>query len=327
MTHAPLRHLLSLSLLAALSCGPPPSEGQNNPGGADAGVKVKADGGTPQIGRAPGAPTAVEATAGERSARVRWQAPTDPGNHPVSQYRVVAQPGDRQQLTGAITELTFTALSPGVAYTVVVYAKSAAGEGPASTPSAPVTPTSPSMPRAPASPTNVVAKSAQFGADVSWTAPADSGTSAISRYTVIAAPGGKRSQTFGTTQTRFSDLTDGTRYTFTVIATNSAGDSPESAPSSPVVAGGTVPEAPRAVKAHAVAGYVLVEWDEPESDGGRVVTGYTVTAEPGGATLQSVIRNARFTTLTAGTAYRFTVVATNAKGDGPASAPSAPVTP
>jgi chitinase len=81
----------------------------------------------------------------------------------------------------------------------------------------------------------------------------------------------------------------------------------------------------------AVAGdaQATVTWSAPYSDGGRTLLSYRVTASPGGATLtvtapatSAVVRG-----LTNGTAYTFTVVATNSAGDGPASAASAPVTP
>jgi hypothetical protein len=73
---------------------------------------------------------------------------------------------------------------------------------------------------------------------------------------------------------------------------------------------------------------VAVSWTAPTSDGGAPITAYTVTASPGGATCStSGALSCTVTGLTNGTAYTFTVRATNSIGTGPASSPSAPVTP
>ena len=61
---------------------------------------------------------------------------------------------------------------------------------------------------------------------MSWS-PADNGGSAITKYTATAAPGGASCTTSGTTCT-VSGLTNGTAYTFSVVATNVAGDGPPS---------------------------------------------------------------------------------------------------
>ncbi len=87
------------------------------------------------------------------------------------------------------------------------------------------------------------------------------------------------------------------------------------------------PTAPRGVSGEAGDTSIAVSWLAPSSDGGSAVTGYTVTASRGGshtcitATLACVVNG-----LTSGTAYTFTVKATNALGDSPASEASAPVT-
>ncbi len=89
----------------------------------------------------------------------------------------------------------------------------------------------------------------------------------------------------------------------------------------------TVPGAPTDVSAPKGNGQASVSWTPPASNGGSAITEYTVTASGGqiahttGATKVTVIG------LTNGTAYTFTVTATNAIGTSPASAASTAVIP
>jgi hypothetical protein len=91
--------------------------------------------------------------------------------------------------------------------------------------------------RAPGAPTGVSALAGDSRATVLWTAP-DDGGSPITSYTVTPYVGGvaQGPQTFATADTTevVTGLTNGTTYTFTVIATNAVGSGPESGPSDPV---------------------------------------------------------------------------------------------
>ena len=89
----------------------------------------------------------------------------------------------------------------------------------------------------------------------------------------------------------------------------------------------TAPTAPVSVTAVAGDAAAVVSWSAPESDGGSAITGYTVTARPGGATCQTATTTCTVTGLSNGTAYTVSVIARNEIGPSPASADSAPVTP
>ena len=88
----------------------------------------------------------------------------------------------------------------------------------------------------------------------------------------------------------------------------------------------TVPGAPTSVVATAGNATASVAFVAPSSTGGSVITGYTVTSSPGSITAMGTTSPINVTGLTNGTAYTFTVVATNAVGNSVASAASAAVT-
>ena len=101
----------------------------------------------------------------------------------------------------------------------------------------------------PGAPTSVIASSSSGAATLKWIAPTRMGSSSISGYTVTASDATDSShggQTCSTTTTRsctVTGLTNGDTYTFTVVATNVAGNSLPSDPSN-VVGPGAGPNAP-----------------------------------------------------------------------------------
>src|SRR6478735_10976537 len=152
----------------------------------------------------------------------------------------------------------------------------------------------------------------------------------IKGYTVTATPGGDTCETKSALTCVVRDLVNGTDYTLTVTATNAVGNSATSEPSATVTPA-TVPSAPTGLAADPGDGQVTVSWAAPAT-GGSPITGYTVTATPGGRTcvttadLTCIVQG-----LTNGSPYTFTGTATNAVGPGPTSdmvgaTPAAPPT-
>jgi hypothetical protein len=89
----------------------------------------------------------------------------------------------------------------------------------------------------------------------------------------------------------------------------------------------TTPGAPTSVVATAGNAKATITFTAPSSDGGSAITGYTVTSSPGGLTGTGTGSPITVLGLTNGTAYTFTVTATNVNGTGPASSASSSVTP
>lgn len=88
----------------------------------------------------------------------------------------------------------------------------------------------------------------------------------------------------------------------------------------------TVPAAPVIIGTTPSASAVTVAFTSPDT-GGSLITSYTVNANPGNISKTATSSPIQVTNLVSGTAYTFTVVATNSIGASIASAPSSPVTP
>jgi hypothetical protein len=180
----------------------------------------------------------------------------------------------------------------------------------------------------PGAPTAVSAVAGNGQATVSFTAPTNTGGAAITSYTVTSSPGAITA-TGASSPIVVTGLTNGTAYTFTLTATNSAGTGAASSASVAVTPIGP-PGAPTAVTATAEALCALVSWTKPASNGGSVITSYTVTSSPGSftATVNGADNTSSYVYgLTNGQGYTFTVTATNAAGTSVSSSASASVTP
>ncbi|MCM3702122.1 S-layer homology domain-containing protein [Paenibacillus macerans] len=174
----------------------------------------------------------------------------------------------------------------------------------------------------PDAPTNVTAIPGDGEATINFTAPADSGGSPITEYTVIASPGGKTVTGSGSPLT-ITGLENGVEYTFTVIATNRAGDSAASAPSGSVTPAPPAPGAPLLLQPAAGDRQVSLSWRGVEgADGYKVFQSETPDViDREVASVTGAVYDYTVTGLTNGTTYYFTIKATSFGQESAASLP------
>ena len=176
---------------------------------------------------APDAPTKVTATWGDREAVVSFNSPADGGSPLTGPYYTVKSHPGGITVTGAGSPITVPGLTNGVGYTFTVMATNRIGNGPWSAHSDKVTPaTTPGAPRI------GKVRAGNATATVSFRPPASDGGSRITSY-VVTSSRGQTASGPGSPLT-VKGLTNGTGYTFTVVAENKAGTGPESSPSEQV---------------------------------------------------------------------------------------------
>jgi|GEM_PF-640865 len=186
---------------------------------------------------------------------------------------------------------------------------------------------------APGVPTNVITTTNTSQVGLTWTTPSAAGSTAITDYLVeykLSSSGAWDTFADGVstaTTATVTGLINNSSYDFRISAINSIGTGTASSivsatPSIPVA-----PGAPTIGLSTAGNGLAYVTFTPPSSNGGALITGYTVTASPGGATATGSGSPITVTGLTNGVSYTFTVQATNSADTSSASAQSNAVTP
>ena len=287
----------------------------------------------------PGAPQDLEATAeGPTSIKLVWDEPEEDGGSDITGYWIqVSEDGgtiwsDLEANTRSTrTTYTHTGLTAGVTRHYRVHAINPSGVGePSNVAHATTAALLPGAPRG-----LTVQARGSTAIDLTWTAPASDGGSAITGYRIEVSntgTGGWRvleaNASPGVTgYSHTTGLTAGTVRYYRVAAINRAGTGPWS----DVVRGATetsVPEAPTGLRVvpSGVGGseQLLLSWTPPSSDGGSPITGYRIEESPTG-TAGWVIRVANTgstattnlqTGLTPGTTRYYRVAAVNGRGRG-----------
>jgi hypothetical protein len=277
---------------------------------------------SPATVQKPGAPTNLQATAGDASVHLSWAAPQT--GDPATGYKVYRDGGTTPVATlGSVLAWDDAGLTNGRTYSYEVTATNAAGDGPAA---GPVWATPQATPATvPGAPANVHATAGDTVVDLSWSAPADDGGSAITGYVVyrdgteVGSPAG--------TSFHDSGLTNGTTYGYTVAAVNGIGTGPQSSPAvdatpqaAPTV---TAPSAPQDLTASPAKGKgVQLGWSAPASDGGSAITEYRIYRD--GTLLATVSGSTtgyKDTSTSRGATYSYEVSAFNGTFEGPRAGP------
>jgi fibronectin type 3 domain-containing protein len=313
------RRLVGALFLAVAAVVAPACGGGGGGGGGNTGPQV------------PGAPTTLQATAGEALVALSWAAP-GAGAQTYSVKRGTASGGPYATVVTGLptTSFTNTGLTDGTLYYFVVTATNAVGEGAASiqasaTPAAAVS--------APAAPTGLVATTGMdHQVALSWNAVTGAATYTVKRNTVS---GGETALVAGTAinTTTFTDATalNGTQYFYVVVATNSVGTSGNSnevnaTPALPASA----PAAPTGLSATGgLDAHVPLTWNAVPGATSYTVKRGTATGVYGTTFPGLVSTSYDDTALANGTQYFYVVIAVNTVGPSPNSAEvtATPVTP
>ena len=297
----------------------------------------------------PGAPSNVQATAGNAVANVSWSAPSSDGASSITGYLVSATDitssgrGGQTCSPGAgQTTCQVNNLTNGDQYTFSVTAINIVGDGPASTSSNALTPEPPAV--LALSSSTIALGDVRVGTtqDMSFEVQNNGGLPlTITGSTPPNANGFTATTSLGTSTQipAYSSLTETVQFHPTSAgAVTSSWAIMSSAGSQTLNVTGTgidVPGAATNVTANPGNGLADVSWSAPSSDGASAITSYAATSTDltaSGRGGQTCSPGAGQTTcqvagLTNGDSYTFSVVATNIVGNGPASSPSSAVTP
>jgi streptogramin lyase len=285
----------------------------------------------------PDPPVIGPATPGHGSVGVAFSTPVHNGGVPLTGSTATcasSNGGATGSASGTGTYLVVPGLTNGRTYTCTVTTSNSVGASAPSSPSNAVVPA-----EVPGAPTIGTATSGDGIVAVRWTAPTTDGGSPVTGYVVTSYIGTESQDTWmfsaPATSGELGGNDYGATYTFKVAAKNPTGTGPQSAASNPVTVG--APAAPTAVKALSsstttATGSLTVTFTNGANNG-SAITRQTATcvSSNGGVTRTGVHNGASaapitVAAVTTGKTYTCSVKATNARGVGPASAASLPVT-
>jgi hypothetical protein len=284
----------------------------------------------------PRLPTNLTVTRGNTSASLTWTAPANNGDLAISYYTIQYSVNGGSSWTDfsntVNTNITVTGLTNGTSYVFRVAAINSVNIGTTiNTTNYNFSNTDPVIPATiPGLPTITAVTRGNSEVNLTWTAPASNGGSAITDYIIqYSVNSGTLWTTFQdtvntNTTTTVTGLTNGTSYVFRVAAVNSVNSGTtinttnyNFSNTDPVIPA-TIPGLPTITAVTRGNSEVNLTWTAPASNGGSAITDYviqySVNSGTSWTTFQDTVNTNTTTTvtgLTNGTSYVFRVAAIN----------------
>ncbi|MTA29075.1 MAG: hypothetical protein F2562_09505, partial [Actinobacteria bacterium] len=280
----------------------------------------------------PTAPATISSSGSSESATITWTAPSQSPAPTLLGYQVeicssacgaVGATYTVVRDSGMTLSETIGGLNNGVTYTIRVAARNLLGVG--SYVSTTVTPRG-----APAMPGDLQAIAGNGQVFLDWTAPTNTGGSAILGYKIEYGTGSSLaslnvvSSLSDPADTSFmvTGLANGTSYWFRVSAVNSVSTSGGALTSAIPVAVASAPTSATVITNASIPNALFLNWGTPTSTGGYTIAGYRVEMSTDGTNWTVAQANTGLTTqwnvrgLTNGQTYQFRISAITAAGYG-----------
>lgn len=224
------------------------------------------------------APQNLTITAGDKYINITWSEPQDPGGTEIIKYKIYKANQSQAEIfftsvSGNILFFNDTTVTNGITYYYFITAENCIGES-ISCDELNATPLG-----VPGAPQNLNATAGDMYINLTWTKPDHDGGSEIIEYRIYRGNdpgtgifiGSVSKNTFYYNDT---DVMNGKRYYYYVISINIIGKSFISLETDAMPLG--LPSAPEQLLANLGNGYIHLNWQPPEDDGGAGILNYYI---------------------------------------------------